>query len=77
VNESKRYCLPNGANCAENLSVSLGQSELVSINSEHMYLADAHVFPDYSVVLPSIIVKGIVSRDWKGLQMVSFDRFEV
>jgi hypothetical protein len=22
-------------------------------------------------------VKGIVSRDWKGLQMVSFDRFEV
>jgi hypothetical protein len=23
------------------------------------------------------LVKGIVSRDWKGLQMVSFDRFEV
>jgi hypothetical protein len=22
-------------------------------------------------------IKGIVSRDWKGLQMVSFDRFEV
>jgi hypothetical protein len=22
-------------------------------------------------------LKGIVSRDWKGLQMVSFDRFEV
>jgi hypothetical protein len=24
-----------------------------------------------------IIVKGIVSPDWKGLQMVSLDRFEV
>jgi hypothetical protein len=24
-----------------------------------------------------IIFKGIVSPDWKGLQMVSFDRFEV
>jgi hypothetical protein len=23
------------------------------------------------------VVKGIVSRDWKGLQMVSLDRFEV
>jgi hypothetical protein len=24
-----------------------------------------------------ILFKGIVSRDWKGLQMVSLDRFEV
>jgi hypothetical protein len=24
-----------------------------------------------------IIIKGIVSPDWKGLQMVSLDRFEV
>jgi hypothetical protein len=24
-----------------------------------------------------VVVQGIVSRDWKGLQMVSLDRFEV
>jgi hypothetical protein len=26
---------------------------------------------------PSVLIKGIVSPDWKGLQMVSLDRFEV
>jgi hypothetical protein len=35
----------------------------------------------YSTVLytvgKEIIIKGIVSPDWKGLQMVSLDRFEV
>jgi hypothetical protein len=30
-----------------------------------------------ALVFWSFSLKGIVSQDWKGLQMVSFDRFEV
>jgi hypothetical protein len=36
--------------------------------------------PDYVNVSQFVLdtgVKGIVSQDWKGLQMVSLDRFEV
>jgi hypothetical protein len=29
------------------------------------------------IFLVALLIKGIVSPDWKGLQMVSLDRFEV
>jgi hypothetical protein len=32
---------------------------------------------DYYGALTYVMLKGIVSPDWKGLQMVSLDRFEV
>jgi hypothetical protein len=56
-------------------------------NISILFLKDSRVLPGFGVAnrntsktiqtLMSSFIKGIVSPDWKGLQMVSLDRFEV